>query len=254
MKCPVCQTRIPLGSKECPNCGYMTKKKTVTHKQIENKEVKKVKLGVVLGVIVSLIFSAIFFNYLYEREKHYGLSSFKQTYDKPIEELVEDGMDQNHVLVDVMKYKDNLKKFLTDNGYSDFNEKEFIRKDFHKLLATYRVNCLKGNTHYTVEVTFSSEESLISTAVHVNYSHNQSMRTNPLPFPKEDLDIIAEYLDIYDAYEIFDKGRLNMELTENAETGMKEYYYYEYNDKRSIRLIEQNNTKDIYTAHLVYMS
>ena len=264
MKCDVCQTKIPIGSRECPNCGYKVRNDTTqvydasgtTHEHIKTPKIKPRKKVQGLDVVVrkekqtriknivtavitiisvlSIVFGSIVIPFLSDYFSDES-SSYKTYDDMTFTDMIDEGLDQNNTISDIQEYAISLKEFLIEQGIEEIDENEYCSTFDDQLTANYNISGYKNDIRYSVEISFNSDQGLSSQGLTISHNSDKSMRKDGMAFSKEDVNPIGDYLNIPDIYDIFENSRLKMTKDKDEEN---HYVYSDYEDL-SIYLSEQ---------------
>lgn len=276
MKCDVCQTQIPLGSDECPNCGYKIRENHVqtfdasgvTHEHIRVPKAKPTKRTqktdynqhrkkgrtmrtvvifiVVIISVVTMVCGGIIIPIMMSSDIFNDNESYHTYEDMTFTDMVNEGIDKNDTISHIQDYAESLKTFLNKQGISDLSENEYCSAFGDRLIANYHVNGSKNDILYSVEVTFTSDEGLSNRGLIISYSSEKSMRKGNVLFSKEDVNAIGDYLDISNAYDILNNSRTKMKKDKDNEN---RYVYSDYDDLSIYLSEEYYDRKEPYYFH-----
>lgn len=251
MRCDVCDTLIPLGQDECPNCGYKIPKKKIsaydanstTHEHIQSEPVhpkktrvkqstlqtpKKVKKGltitVIIGIVVTLITSIVpiifevvdVFN---EPETNYE--------DLTFEEVLDDNDDGTVAMA--LEKENQIVQFLEENDYEDVE----VTEDSDEFYASFYINALKNECHYSIDFSYANEE-LQTKEITISGAVEGTTNRTKLLIQESDIKELADYLGIEKAYQILKDNHGLMKRTEDL---LEQYRYSNYDDYK-IYMIE----------------
>lgn len=252
MRCDVCDTLIPLGQDECPNCGYKIPKKkigaydasSITHEHIQSEPVhpkktrlkqstlqtpKKIKkgltIGVIVGIVVSLITSIVpiifevvdVFN---EPETNYEELTFEEVLNENDNELIAMALEKENQVV----------QFLEENGYEDIE----VTEDSDDFYASFSISSFKNNCHYYIDFSYADVE-LQSKGMTISGSVEGTTNRTNLLIQESDIKELADYLGIDNAYQTLKDNHGSMKRTEDM---LEKYRYSNYDDYK-IYMIEE---------------
>jgi len=257
MKCDVCGTKIPLGSRECPNCGYkygtshvntydasgedhdhiQVKPKNVRYqskssKQVNNrKQYKSSQILVRFFVICSVLY--VFYGII---SSNIELSNKEKIYNE--EMTIQSAIDEGHddgTLEMALEYEEELIDF-ADNilELEDIMVNEYVSTNYG-VYASVSVSGYEGEGHYNIDATFN-EATLASVSLTIYNSDQESMRTsNTL---EKEKDLIEKFGSHYHQEQLFDRVLLaSHQLVEDESD--KERWIYNNKEDRSLYISEK---------------
>lgn len=221
MKCPICQKRIPIGEEWCPHCGAKVESKSL-HKRdrqsifsqvIQRKKSKKI-LFIVIAIVVILMGASDILRY----EKDHQIRISHETTELPFIQLMDnEAYEENkEVLQLAQKEKENMLQFLKDNHFHEIKDVSYTKRIGYSFVAVAVIQFEKDNVSYDIYKKFASDDTFKNTI-------GMSLKLNTLEgmdketyLSQEDIDLIAQYLKIDDAYHDLNevKKRMNKEQNE----------------------------------------
>jgi hypothetical protein len=262
MRCDVCGTKIPIGSYECPQCGYKYEKSHVTtydaskehhnHIQVTYKDLQKklnqdiqervnkvsqrampnsrksfmIFLISILCVVSAFSVSVLLLTRRYQESPQQDHLKFHQA--------VEQGLDENDTLLIAIDYEDNL---------VDFMENTLQLKDVYAyetlwgedpLEAYLSVDGYLNEGCYTFNADFSNGEVSNETIIIENYDEQGIHQSKEMRLEKELLDDIGIYY--YNDTQLYDKVKDSFHNIKEVADGKWESYV---NDEYSIYFVEE---------------
>lgn len=260
MKCDVCGTKIPIGSNECPNCGFkygknsfstydasgethehirVTSKKPIFHKpskpqyrplkvnapkNLKNNQIK----GMLIVVIVVFIFMSassimipIFLN-----DFSFDWYSSGDYDNMTFQEVIDEGYDDGTVEM-ALEEQEELVSLLEDKlGLENVDTDEYINEYSSGMYASITVSGDKDGYYYSVDSSFEAGENK-KRGVTISWSGEKSIRnTRQFVMDKDVLDILGNYVGV-DIYQQASMNRKNMIADEDDEN---RYVYSHYDD------------------------
>lgn len=259
MKCDVCGTKIPIGSNECPNCGFKYGKnsfstydasgdthehirvtpkrpsfskvskphykplKTYAHRNGNNRHVRAVMLIVIVVFLMSAA-SAIIPIFL--NDISFDWNGSDDYTDMTFQEVIDEGYDDGTVEM-ALEAQEELVSLLEDKlGLENVYTDEYINEYSRGMYANITVSGDKDGYDYSVGTSFEANENL-KREVTITWSGDKSIRdTRQFEMDQDVLDVLGDYIGI-DIYQEASLNRKNMTLDVNDEN---RYVYSRYDD------------------------
>lgn len=283
MKCDVCLTNIPLGEDRCPNCGFLMKTDHITtfdafgddhaHIKVTTKDkIKKIKqyvphnkpaftrlnrnqrnlykpnttsvaikVALIFIIIAGIIISSLFG--LFSSISDYEVDV--QFEDMTFEEIINEDLDDGTVFV-ASSYRDNFVEYLDNNSYKDIVISEYCSQyEDSPLYANMCIDALKDDIHYYVDISFS-EGNIQNVSLTLSGRLDKGVDRNKFYITKNQVNEIADYIEIQKAYQSLKDSHDKMQLNENNE------YKYSHYDDIKIYMVEEY--QDNYDAYYFYYS
>lgn len=233
MKCDVCGTKIPLGSYECPNCGFRYKNEndqsfhtvSSTHEHIRvpirNKTTystpKKTgqNLGERLRIIKILmiftmsmiIIGAFVFSIMTVPVKY---NSYNELENMTFEEILDAGYDDGTVKKAMEKYEEVKELMIDSLGTNEFYTDQYCDQYEDYIYASFTIEGMKDGVTYGIRCYFNGEQE---NHYELNISGSSKisiMECSEMPINKDIVNKIGNYIEIDDAYEQINRARLEM--------------------------------------------
>lgn len=246
MKCDVCDTKIPLGSHECPNCGYKLKDNYVStfdvsskiHDHIQTKpqsnrlKIKNIKesqypnwfyfmiVVLVIGMFVSVFSSSIIKN---------GTTNSNLSFS----ELIEEGYDKTIIEMAQSDEQRTVSYLEETVGMQDLKTEEFSYVgDNDSLSLRFEVTGYKNNVYYGLMYEYANQEVVQKEMFTIRHTKTSIKFSKEIELDKQTFQLLGDFIGVKDVYSIMDQARHEMVADVNDEN------YYSYSG-------EQNN---IYTT------
>ncbi|KXU42512.1 MAG: hypothetical protein UFX20_12570 [Longibaculum muris] len=211
MKCKVCGTWLPLGVQECPNCGWKINDQHggTNSTQQTRKKSKKWLLGIFLFIvmIVGLV------NYLPSFVDHYRFMDFEK---HTFEELLDNGYNEDPVLLKVIEKRDNVKKYFDDILDFDcvYTKSSALAGRKYIDLISFVVSGEKDGITYYLSYRFDKNGENTSQTLGFDYYTNVGIHEKlDLQTDSQIIHSLAEYIQVNDAddllkqaYQVFKKN------------------------------------------------
>ena len=228
MKCDVCGTKIPIAESTCPNCGYRVKKDVVqsfdasnkTHEHIRTQSTKTyVKPNIpdmsmfqtpkwIIGIAVAFVVAVIIMTVLPLLLKSSRSSSdwSEMTFQEVIDlgegegtiELAQSSLEK---VQNLMSNTLHIEDIYTHEYCSDYDD---------SVNASFSVQGYSQDVYYSVNYTYVDRE-LLSSELTISGTSQKSIKDlETLPMNKDIVTKLGDYMDIHNAYEYFDQGRLKL--------------------------------------------
>ncbi len=230
MKCEVCGTKIPIGSHECPQCGYKWKDdhintfdvSSVKHDHIrvegvhqESKPYFSKKRNqndfpkwfyiAVMGVIIAIILSvAVPFIITRFQLSHYENMSFTQ--------LIDNGYDDTSVVSQAKEDEENaLDFFRNELKLEDVDVEENSYKDGNDLMdLSFEVTGQKNATTYGIKYQYDNNKVTMHEMFTMGKTQSSLRYKDTQEFDEDILLSIGNYIKIYSVTSQMEKARLLM--------------------------------------------
>lgn len=250
MKCDVCGTKIPLGSHECPNCGYKYGKQyasdydtnSKTHEHIKpvrnNYKIPSVKVmkersidkptlkGVVIIVVVVLFVGNILFTSIGSYLNNTSSESFSAIEEMTFEEVISGNYDyKGTALAALNKEEAVVDYFKTYLNFKNPDVEEYCYRNGDEMYATVKVSYRYNNVDYTIANNYINGEQ-VKEALEISAISKESFRTSDnFIVDKKIVDQLGNHMLIATVYDRIDSKRSQMTL-ENG----NHYVYSSYED------------------------
>lgn len=262
MKCDVCGTKIPLGTNECPNCGYKMKTSSVqsfdasgkTHEHIQSQKtpsyhatklndvivntkrkirpshVKKSKfsgfkallIAVIVLVMVGNIAVPIFINNIGD---HFSSEEVGNFDDMSFQDIIDEGYDDGTVQK-ALDERIKTEEFVSNElGLEDIQIHEYCDQYSEELYTSFYVEGSYKDVLYQIKCSKSSNTQSHYEML-ISGSSSQSVRDiDHFPLDEDITNKIGEYIQVYGAYNLISSNCLNMEKDNESED---RYVYSRY--------------------------
>lgn len=233
MKCDVCGTKIPLGSYECPNCGFRYKNEndqsfhtvSSTHEHIRvpirNKTTYSTpkrtgqNLGERLRIIKILmiftmsmiIIGAFVFSIMTVPVKY---NSYNELENMTFEEILDAGYDDGTVKKAMEKYEEVKELMIDSLGINEFYTDHLCDQFEDYIYASFIIEGTKDGVTYGIRCYFNGEQESYYDLNISGSSKISIMESSEMPIDKDIVNKIGNYMRIDDAYEQINRARLEM--------------------------------------------
>lgn len=259
MKCDVCGTKIPIGSNECPKCGYKYGKSSVntydasgqTHEHIQTVQVKdiahrvykpitkkpsskksssKKKTSAITTVILTMIIICVVITLAIPAMLFYFLDddiSWEVPNELSMVERVEEGYDEDGTCALALAEEDILMQLFDDElNMENIDFDEYVDTFQSETYATITFYGTKNECDYCITATFEAG-ALTKKNITLTWDQEKSMRDqkNQWCFDRATFDVMSEYMDM-NIYQVIDENRLSM----SKDADSARYVYSDYSD------------------------
>lgn len=249
MKCDVCGTKIPLGTYECPNCGFRYKientqnfdVKSSTHEHIKTSSQSYTRLNAKRSkslnqknaiIIVSTIFISIIMMMILIGVAVSIFSDLSDgTYlnndfeDMTFQEVIDEGYDDGTVEM-TKKHGEDLKEFMIDTlGTNQLYVDEYCSQYDDTINASVSIEGSKDDIMYQMRVSYYAGK-ISNTEMKISGDAKKSIiEYENIPIHKEIVNQMGNYIDVSDAYERLNTARFQM--VKDTETKDRKFYLSE---------------------------
>ena len=148
MKCEVCGHKIPLGSKECLNCGMKLDKEMIASVEEYSRKPRKKKkcytaliVGTIVGVFIALTVVILAILWLFNVSNN----EFNDI-------LADDADDYYGTIALIQSYEDDILECVEDIGFDDISFNETVNGDEDGYEAVLEVYCYDDEMLYLIKV------------------------------------------------------------------------------------------------------
>lgn len=245
MKCDVCGTKIPLGSSECPNCGYKYKASHVNtydasgqdhdHIQVKSKvtnfqkniqssykknytipknrsnvNTQKLAKRMIIIVSIAMIISVLIpLGIAFMTILSDQITDYELG-DMTIQEAIDADYDDDGTLSTALFYQEDLVNYVAEElEWEDVRVNEYISNDYY-LYASFSINGYKGDGSYTLDVDFSDGDlNRVSLSIY-NISDKSIQNSQVLSQEQNTIDLIGTYFQYVGLYDRLVKASQQM--------------------------------------------
>lgn len=210
MKCDVCGTKIPIGSHECPNCGYKNGQyasrydvTSTTHEHIQysskrSVDVNKIKRIIVLVIIVfgvGCLVVSVAFSMFYKNKE--GLT---------FQSAIDNGYDNGTVALALEAEQELTRTF----SVYDPHIQEYYFKENDRVFAQFGISYDVDGIGYRIIHSFENNEVSMS-QFEINGYTDTGIQNNDW-VNKDVVNQIGDYFHYDQAYEDFNEMRLSNQV------------------------------------------
>lgn len=243
MKCDVCGTQIPIGSNECPNCGYKYRTSSTNTYDASSQNHQHIKTGYektkptyqkssyqtkqyhfpikALAISLGSIFSIIFILLIIIPFIFGIIEGIKEITNSSIfEQTIEEGYIDDGTVSMALKEENQLVDLFTNQMMlEDIEIDEYVNDQ-----ASYASVCVDGfdNEDYYALTANYCENQCVGREITIIWDSKESIRQGEVSVNRDLWNQLAEYTGM-DAFEYFNKYRTQMILEDD------EYIYSDSN-------------------------
>lgn len=265
MKCDVCGTKIPLGSHECPKCGYKIPTshatydaKSPTHEHIKPKtKFQKPKkdlsqyhlpqhnmtIKIILIVLIVICLLGTFIPIVHTR---YSIS---ENYSNimTIQEAIDNNYDDG-TLTMALEYKNDIQDLMQNTfALEDITESEEVSFDYG-VYAHFMLYGYKNDGSYTVSVTFENNELFYATLSIYNQADVSIRSSNVLEQEKEFVNLMSQQFGVESVFDSLQEATHQMIEDPDEEN----HWYFDYRDNSPFYISERYD--DYLDCYYYYLS
>lgn len=247
MKCDVCGTKIPLGSNECPNCGYNVRREHVrsfdasgdshNHIRAEKKssyhatmlnnvkvnqrrnvhstQVKKASFSIFKIIFVVFLVMTLVGTIAVPMFMSSMPDFFTEYEDDVLEgmtfqEIVDEGYDDGTISM-ALQEKEQIEEFMQNKLLlKDISSQEYCNQYDDEIYATFWVEGTYENVQYKINCSLD-HGNVSGYDMQISGSHDRSVREQDKLFLDETItNEIGNYIQVDNAYEFIDSNRFKM--------------------------------------------
>ena len=201
MRCPFCKTRVSDNTDLCPQCGQRI--------EIKHNEKTKVKQ---IGVIVLLIFMLGLY-FLYDLWRLSDLAAQRPENNNTFEKVLKNatGYIGEETVYQMIGYRDDLKKILTDQGYKNIKVSEKVQTiDFISAHISLELTASKDDVDIKIKYFYNRANGMVKSFAVAGSGYAKERQ---FEMKEEDVKELFDYLGFDDGYQQLKEGYKNMELS-----------------------------------------
>lgn len=271
MRCDVCYTKIPLGQKRCPHCGYIIPGNKVssfdadssTHEHIKTPRMKKIDINqyknkakpinkknttlITVVIAVVIVLSQVIPIGIATFENIFMSDNISTDYTNyTFEEVIDQGYDEDGTVQMAVDYENQFLLDLEKMGYTEVTVVESTYgSNYGRAYLT--VDSEKNDIHYAVRLIF--EDQQISEKEITYSGFISSYDRSSLAINQEDVEELANYIQKENVYErLVERHPLMIQDKDDKNA----YKYSNYDEEDSIYMTE--DISDIREGYYYYYS
>lgn len=220
MKCDVCGKNVPIGTKECPNCGHKmdaSQSQATTNQKsskffLRNKKALFLFIVIFMGIVVYGLFVSEVMPIKHAPLDYITRLTYQETIDK--------GYDDGSIEVAKGIEKDVETFVHNELQLSNIEINEYCLSDGRTTTTIFNVIGESENIKYEFAYSFYNQK-LSRTSININGTSQENIQgLSQLPINEDLTNKMGDYLKISDAYSLLNEARIKMKQDEEQQKRM----------------------------------